>query len=179
MSHLLRSIFGKQLGAPNPFIRRDIVIVQDRKASNTNGGTLTSGTYTDRDLNTIILDSAGISVLATPNLTLPQGIYDVDAYLQCTGATFGSFKSRIFNTTAAAVLNDINGNLMLSMTSTHGANGGAGSAACVNTLQGRFALAIASQIKFQTISINTSNGGTQYNTGDPEIYLHAKFQRIG
>lgn len=61
-----------------------ILHMQDRKNAGLDGGTATSGAWRDRDLNNLVTNTiigAGLSVAGvTSSFTLPQGIYDMDAY---------------------------------------------------------------------------------------------------
>jgi hypothetical protein len=61
-----------------------ILHVQDRKNAGLDGGTATSGAWRVRDLNTMVsntITGAGLSVAGvSSSFTLPQGIYDIDAY---------------------------------------------------------------------------------------------------
>jgi len=53
----------------------DYILIQDQKASGTNGGTFTSGAFQTRDLNTEVSDSGGHASLASNQITLSAGTY--------------------------------------------------------------------------------------------------------
>lgn len=158
------------------------VIVQDRKATTTAGGSFTQNTYTDHDLNTLILNTVGgVTAVATPNLTLPAGTYDVTAMATITFATGGAAKMRLFNTTDAAVQVDTNANDIVNLNS--GTNAGV---AINNTplypLRARFTIAAQKNMKFQVWNNQTgaTAGSAQNGTGnaEPEVYLSAEFVKV-
>jgi hypothetical protein len=58
---------------------RQIMHVQDRKAAGTDGGTFTSGAWRTRTLNTQVTNTITDASLATNQITLPAGTYEVQA----------------------------------------------------------------------------------------------------
>lgn len=56
-----------------------IAIVRDIKASGTNGGAFTSGTWETRDLNDLRGDSSFISIDGSTTFTLDSGLYEISA----------------------------------------------------------------------------------------------------
>lgn len=74
------------------------MIVEDQKASETDGGTLTKNTWNTRDLNTVVLNEISGASLASNQITLPAGAYEIrvsaPAYL------VGQHMARLQNTTA-------------------------------------------------------------------------------
>jgi hypothetical protein len=155
-----------------------IVVVQDRKPSGTNGTALTQNAWTDRDLQTITLNTvpSGVSV-SSPNLTLPAGTYDVDIQIVGTAATTGgAFKSRLYNLSSLAVQQDINGNDIVSSNSGVPAGSFTGVLMCITA---RLTLTVATQLKIQTYAtISGSTSGFAVGSGEPEIYLNAKFVKV-
>lgn len=156
-----------------------IVVVQDRKAAGNAGAAITINTFTDRNLQTILLNTvpSGVSV-STPNITLPAGTYDVDAWLVIyPGVSSADCKSRMFNTTSSAVLQDIAAKDIVS--SNNGIQGS--SVQQVNQqITDRFTIAVSTQIKFQTWCDASTLAGSNVNgTGnaEDEVYLSAKFTR--
>jgi hypothetical protein len=172
----------KVSGKPLVYLAPSVVIVQDRKSSGTNGSPLTTNTFTDRDLTTVALDSGSIASISTPNLSLPAGTYDVEAELVCAApSTSSQFKSRIFNATGTAVLQDVNSN---DIVSTNGAVAGGIYGQTIQTIKARFVLGGSTNIKFQTWADaggNSSRAGSATNgTGnsESEIYLNARFVKV-
>jgi parallel beta-helix repeat protein len=77
-------------------------ILVDQKSANTVGNTLTAGSWTDRDLNTIRADTSGMIVsLSSPNFTISAGTYFIEAY--CPAANSKRAQSRLYNTTDSRV----------------------------------------------------------------------------
>lgn len=157
------------------------VIVQDRKATTTAGAALTQNTYTDHDLNTLTLNTVGgVTAVSTPNVTLPAGTYDVTAFTgSVTAAASGSFRLRLFNTTDAAVQQDINANDIVSTNVTITFAAATGLALFVRA---RFTLAAQKNLKFQewTSGAGQTQGAATNGTGnsEPEIYLSAEFVKV-
>lgn len=55
------------------------VIIEDQKASGTNGGTATSGSFQTRTLNTLVRNNGTLASLSTNQFTLPAGTYAMRA----------------------------------------------------------------------------------------------------
>lgn len=60
-------------------VPRDTIVLEDRKATGTKGGSSTAGTWHVRDLNTEVIDTAGICTLSSNRFTLQPGTYEVVA----------------------------------------------------------------------------------------------------
>src|SRR4030095_6074465 len=76
--------------------------IQDQKASNTAGGTFTSGADRTRDLNTIDSDDAGIATLVANQITLPAGTYIFD--IKSPANACGANQAWLYNVTDAVVV---------------------------------------------------------------------------
>lgn len=76
--------------------------VQDQKAAGSSGGTLTSGAWRTRTLNTVLINSIFGASLSSNRITLPPGGYYVDGV--CIGYGVGSHTSRIFDVNNSQVL---------------------------------------------------------------------------
>ena len=73
-------------------------IISDEKASGTAGGTATAtGTYSQRDLNTLVNPSSIVTSLTANQFVLPAGTYLMWGYSRFT--TVNDFKTRIRNVT--------------------------------------------------------------------------------
>lgn len=79
-----------------------LVVVQDQQAQNTNGGDAVSGAWRTRTLNTEVVDTAAIATLASNEVTLPAGTYDV--WASAPAYYCGSHQLRLYNVTGDAVL---------------------------------------------------------------------------
>jgi hypothetical protein len=64
---------------PTIIVAVPYVLIQDRKAQNTEGGGFTSGADQSRVLNTVVSDSGGICSLTTNQFSLPAGTYRIHA----------------------------------------------------------------------------------------------------
>lgn len=56
------------------------ILIQDQKAQNTAGGTFTSGAWRTHVLNTEVADTGNHATLASNQITLLAGTYEVDAW---------------------------------------------------------------------------------------------------
>jgi hypothetical protein len=157
------------------------VIVQDRKATGVAGSALTQNVYTDRDLNTLVLNTVGgVTAVATPNLTLPAGTYNVtvSAAFVPASSTNSSSRIRLFNTTDAAVQVDTNANDIVSLSLGNAGQTGGNTI----TLRGRFTIAAQKNLKFQHWNplVGALPGTASAGTGntEPEVYLSAEFVKV-
>jgi hypothetical protein len=160
------------------------VVVQDRKASGSAGSSITANTFTDRDLNTIVLNTiGGVTAVSTPNITLPAGTYDVTAIIVSTPGGVNGNRVRLFNTTDSVVQVDINSNRIV------GVNGASASVSAIvvtnvpnGPIRARFTIAAQKNLKFQEWASGTTVGGTALNGSgntEPEVYLTAEFVKVG
>lgn len=76
--------------------------VRDEKASGTNGGTFTQGDWRTRDLNTVVTNEIAGASLASNQITLPAGTYDIEA--SAPGQFVGVHKAKLYDTTGMADL---------------------------------------------------------------------------
>lgn len=86
-------------------VRRGIqtyAIICDQKAQNTNGGTLTSGAWRTRDLNTEIADPDGIVSISSNQFTLGAGTYLIEAESPVYRVIYN--QSRLYNATTSAAV---------------------------------------------------------------------------
>lgn len=77
----------------------DLIILQDQKTQNTQGGTFTSGAWRTRDLNTEVVDTGSHCTLSGNQFTLGAGTYRLTA--SAFAFAVGSHQLRIQNTTDA------------------------------------------------------------------------------
>jgi hypothetical protein len=83
-------------------IRIPILIVADEKAAGTAGGTFTSGAWQTRTLNAVKANYIGGASLASNQITLPAGTYQISA--KAPGYDVASHKAALYNVTAASYL---------------------------------------------------------------------------
>lgn len=74
-----------------------VIHVRDQKSSGTHGGGSTVGSYLSRALNTVVTNTIPGASLASNQITLPAGTYDLEATVPGYGC--GGFKAKIFNVT--------------------------------------------------------------------------------
>ena len=75
-------------------------IICDEKSAGTNGGTMTSGTWHTRDLNTEIADADGIVSISSNQFTLQAGTYLIKA--NAAGYYVQDHMIKLYNVTASA-----------------------------------------------------------------------------
>lgn len=80
----------------------DFIHVRDEKASGTNGGTFASGSYLQRNLNTVVDNTIVGASLSANQVTLPAGDYIAFGYAPAYDVGF--HKARLYDTTAAAAI---------------------------------------------------------------------------
>lgn len=143
---------------------------RDEKASGTEGGAATSGSWFTRTLNTESADSAGIGSLAANVITLPAGTYECD--ISVPGCEVDTHQARLYNVTGTAVL------LYGSTANTSLAGTFSGSS---SRITGRFTLAGATDIRVEqrVASSRLSYGlGHAGSFGNVEVYTVARFWKI-
>jgi hypothetical protein len=73
--------------------------VEDQKSAGTHGGTFSAGAWRTRDLNTIKTNTISGASLASNQIILPAGIYDIEAHAPVFCVDY--HKLRLYNITAA------------------------------------------------------------------------------
>ena len=145
--------------------------VQDQKASDTAGGSSSSGTQT-RDLNTVVTNEITGASLASNQVTLPAGKY----YIEASAPTYrsGSHKLRPYNDTDSSYITELLGTSEFT-------------SASIDIVTRSFSTGNLTLTESKAIEIRHSisnakadNGlGVKANTGDPEVYTDLKIWRIG
>lgn len=79
-----------------------LVIVRDEKTSGTSGGSATAGSYVTRTLNTVVVNRIAGASLASNQITLPAGTYQIDA--ACPANAAGAHQVRLYNVTDSSVI---------------------------------------------------------------------------
>lgn len=142
--------------------------LQDQKATNTDGGTFTSGDWRTRTLNTEVTDEIG-STLSSNQFTLPAGTYEINA--TAPARNVGSHKLRLRNITDGS---DTLIGISEYMSPT---NTGANRA----TLRGRFTIAAEKTFELQhrcSSSESTVGFGAASNFSVTEIYADVMVWRV-
>lgn len=154
-----------------PTIRKGVadynayILVRDEKASNTDGGTFTSGAWRTRTLNTIVHDDTGLVTLSSNQVTLPAGTY-------------------IFSGRAQAVSVAQNYIKLVNVTDTDTVGNGAGSFADHNdpAIHGSFTItaskAFELQHRCQTTKTDNGFGTRSVFAVDKEVFAEVMFWKI-
>lgn len=149
-----------------------IVIVQDQKSTGTEGGGFTSGAWRTRDLNTEVTDSGSNASVASNQITLAAGTYDV--YISCPAYAVGRHAARLQDiTNTATLLSSHAGGIS---TST-----GATGVMSLSIIEGTITLSGSTvlEIQHQCSSTKASDGlGTSAGAGFTvgyEVYTTARF----
>jgi hypothetical protein len=144
--------------------------VVDEKASNTAGGTFTSGDWRTRDLNTTRTNGISGASLASNQVTLPAGTYYVEGL--AAGYMVGGHKARLYNVTDAA-------EVKLGLTNIAGT-----SVAMLSMAQvaGRFTISAQKTFELQhrceTTKTTYGFGNGNGFSGVPEVYAELRIWKV-
>lgn len=142
-------------------------LIVDQKPSGTAGGTLTSGGWIKRDLNTISGTTWFVSVTSSV-ITLQPGTYKIKA--SCPAFAVNQHQIRLRNTTA--------GSTVKSGSSEYAATSAAASTRSVLVADFTIASATDFEIQHRVNTTGTTNGaGVTAGFGEPEIYTIVEITR--
>lgn len=143
--------------------------IQDQKASGTDGGTFTSGSWQTRTLNTSITNEITSASLAANQITLPSGTYYIEAW--GNALQVDSHKIKLYNTTDAS-------DTLLGSSEYCGS----GSAQVTKSvLSGRFTIGSAKvfELRHRCSTTNASNGYGNANTFSViEVYADVRIWKV-
>lgn len=148
-----------------------ILRVREEQAANTAGGGFTSGSWAKRGLNTVALNEITGASMASSVITLPAGVYNVEAY--AAGFAVLAHKIRLRQTSgtpADLLIGSSENNAVASQVQTR------------STISGRITLAGSTTIELQhqCTATKTVNGlGVPTNVGVVEVYAEACFVKVG
>ncbi len=154
-----------------PYIR-----VEDQKAKGTQGGTSTSTTWHTRTLNTEVQDTGSFASVASNQVTLLAGTYDI----RCSVPAFQSSQHR------AVLRNDTDGAVALIGTSESSVNTDA--VVTRSLIQGRITIAATKAFSirhYTTVGVATFGLGIASNINDPdgaalvEVYTVFEATKVG
>lgn len=144
--------------------------VRHQVAVNTAGGSLVAGGLNTRPLNTVVANTIAGASLASNQITLPAGTYEVNVEAPTYYSNYAY--TYLHNVTDnARILRGIQ-NLIAASSYTPGGGG---------NLRGTFTLAAQKVIEIRHYSSHgraTDGLGTPANAGEPEIYAEAIFKKI-
>ncbi len=144
--------------------------VEDRKATNTAGGTATAATWTTRDLNSVRVNRIPGSSVASNQITLPAGTYRFDARAPAIGV--GAHQIRLRNITDAVDVDTGSSGFSISS---------ALNAQTDSVICGEFTIAATKVFEIQhnvAVTRATNGFGAAANLGTTEIYTQARFWRL-
>lgn len=152
-----------------PAFESALLHVRDEKAANTNGGDFTSGAWRTRVLNTVKTNQITGASLASNQITLPAGTYDI--YAEAPALKVNAHKAKLVNVTDTAdVIIGSNGN------GHSGAENGNPS-----IVSGRFTIASQKVFEIQhqcTTTANSVGFGQLTNFAVVEVYTEVKIWKV-
>lgn len=163
-------------GAPVAAVDHNSLIVRqfrirEEKAAGVSAGGLTAANWTKRDLNTVALNEiTGASISVSSVITLPAGVFDVDAW--APGYGVGGHKLRLRQTSGTAA------DLLLGSTEF---NANTAVAQTLARLSGRLTLAAGITMELQhncTTTRAASGAGVAANLG-VEVYSEILIRKVG
>jgi hypothetical protein len=143
----------------------NVLIIEDEKPNNTDGGTFTSGAWRTRVLNSVRVNRITGASLASNQITLPSGTYRIFASAPAAGVN--RHKTRLYNVTASSKIVD---------GATEYATGGTRS-----IIYNEFTLSLQSLITIEhrcDTTISASGFGIASGFSEPEIYTQVFIQRL-
>ena len=137
---------------------------QDQKASNTDGGTLTGGSFQTRVFNTVLTNTISGASLSSNQITLPSGTY----YVWGKAPTIATARTK-------TVLYDTTGSADLLIGTSDDANGNYG-VQVQGTVVGKFVLSTTSAIELRQRGVTVSGNGLGEGTGYGLVEVFAEIQ---
>jgi hypothetical protein len=165
------SINGSKIGEINSNGVRslgEVLIVEDQKTANTNGGTFTSGAWRTRDLNSVRVNRITGASLSSNQITLPAGTYRI--FASAPAFDCDRHKARLYNVTSAASILDGSSEF----------SGDGFSSMARSIISGEFTLPVQSVLTIEHRCQNTESVGfgVASNFSVPEIYTQVIMQRL-
>lgn len=149
--------------------RTGLLHIQDQKSSGTEGGTFTSGSWQTRVLNTALTNEIPDAGLASNQITLPAGTYEVDAW--AVAYNVSSHVLKLYDTTGAADL--LVGKVQFS--------GSPSNVSDTASVRGRITLAVESVLELRhrcSATVATSGLGKAATFGVVEVYADIQIRRV-
>lgn len=143
--------------------------IQDVRAAGTSYGTIASGDWRTRTLNTVVTNEISSASLSANRITLPSGTYYVKA--QASAGDCGAHMLRLYNVTDAAA--------ELYGTTAYSETGQNVTIMTPSFLNGRFTIASTKVFELQHRVRSTANGGFGINlSGVSERYAEVLIWKI-
>lgn len=147
--------------------------IQDQKASGTNGGTATSGSWETRDLTDVLTNEIAGASLTSNQITAPAGTYFIRANV--AGFDCTRHQAKLYDTTAAA---DI---LIGTSEYSEGPSAGAFNHVTRSFIVGRFTLSVESvlEIRHRVENTRTTTGhGVDAGFSVTNVFADVDIRRI-
>lgn len=148
---------------------RDYLEYRDEKTAGTAGGTATSGSWQKRTINTEASDAGGHGSVASDQITLAAGTYEVDIIVPGAGGVNG-FQAKLYNATDAA--DALIGSSAIA---------GGGNIMAHSRITGRITISASKTFEVQmrvTTTTATNGWGFAANLGATEVYTIARFWKV-
>jgi hypothetical protein len=147
------------------------LITREEQTANTSGGSSSAATWHTRTLNTTPTNTIAGASVASNQITLPPGTYEIDA----TTPSYRGNRStaRLRDTTGAADL--------IIGTNAYSTNSAGANTSARNTIKGRFTLTTTSVLELQTYiqtAFATRGLGVEANAGVVEVYSEAVVRQL-
>ncbi len=147
----------------------DLLHVRDEKAANTGGGTFTQGDWRTRTLNTVVTNEISGASLASDQITLPAGTYEITAYAPAYRC--GRHKAKLRDTTNTT-------DLIIGSSQYSTANDGP---TPTSDVHGRFTLSgeVVLELQHQCAATRADLGfGVESNFSVVEVYAEVMIKKI-
>lgn len=145
--------------------------LREEQTSGTSGGTLTQATWNKRSLNVVALNEITGASMAASVITLPAGVYEVDAW--ASGFACASHKVKLRQTSGTPA------DLLIGSSEVSGA---AANTVTTSRLGGRITLAGSTTIELQhncSTTKATNGAGVAASLSVAELYAEAVFVKVG
>lgn len=136
----------------------EYILIRDERANGSAAASVTQAGWRQRELNTEVFDTGGLASVASNQITLEAGTYEVIA--GCPVSTAQNHRARLRDTTGGATL-------------VEGSNILGGQA----LLFGQFTITVQSVIQLQHWITTTTTGGSAVSTGETEKYAYVYLVR--
>ena len=160
-------------GSPTPelgSVLNDYILIEDEKASGTEGGASTSGSWQTRTLNTEVHDNGNHATLASNQITLAAGTYRFS--IMATSFRSAHHRAKLYDVTNA---------VDVKLGTNQWSDSGADDANGFSVVKGQFTIASPTVFEVRSrVSVSRSPNG--YGTASAlgvEIYTIAEFWKVG
>ena len=137
---------------------------QDQKSANTDGGSLSGGSYQTRVLNTILTNTISGASLGSNQVTLPSGTY----YVWGKAPTIGTARTK-------TILHNATDNSTILLGTSDDCNGNYG-VEVQGTVVGKFVLGSQKAIELRQRGVTVSGNGLGEGTGYSVVEVFAEIQ---